>query len=418
MVASQSATACLADRFDRKVLAQRIADQRGLSERDVDRILDKEVNSKYDKAGRGESSFKSISAFEAYDFIQRITGSGEMGQDTDRAKIGHYLQATFFPSGLWLSETPRFKVKVLECHDGDTCSIEYEQEGPCEAAKGKGSVRLTGIDTPEVYSGKGQVNSKFKENVDKVYETLTDGKAISTSLEKSIRKLIEMRIDYTGQLSRIALEGMLKNGGDASALGEALFVGSQIRWTSSDTPAPLCGIFQYFDKYGRFVGGVALDPATSHIGDYMRDQLPRDMATEGKAVYDNYVKGTQKLISELKAADDTEAIEIARLLSPDGEKPTELFSAERSAMMAKLYEDVAAQHPETKGDLQMALIATGLAYDYQKYSNQFAAANAMAGEGAKKGRFGNWGEYTFVTLWKVNAENPRYHPDDCLKPSN
>jgi endonuclease YncB( thermonuclease family) len=414
---------------------------------DIAEVLKGSVNIRKEKVSpehRGEfTKENSISAQEAYKFIRRLRVSGSLEGNTSYAIIGRSLHDIFFGGNLFSPQSikPR-PVKILECHDADTCRVVVSQPDECNSGPATVSVRISGVDAPEVgyYSeqkadasrGKGSIygksprrlnagswiNPKLVGNVDEIHLALSKGKwntkKISYKDRVALNAIIAATIDYTGMIATIANNDLIKFELDKSEYGAALMIDSQIRWTSSDTPESLCGSLQPCDIYGRYLSSF-LSEDGDRLVRYVRDQLPISMKTQGRALYNKYIGNVAKHIKALRSSKNPAIRDAANALVRRAAKPEVMYSKAKCAKLARGYDKfLDSVGGLLDGDIQAMQIYTGMIFEYAKYLNQRGAIYKMAGDIARKSKTGQWTDLSLITLWNANLKKPRYHPDDCM----
>ncbi|MFH0800077.1 MAG: hypothetical protein V2A66_07860 [Pseudomonadota bacterium] len=435
----------------------------GLAKDQIAKILRDEVNLSTDKVPKEyKDSYKpedSISAFEAYGFVTKLVRSGGLKGKTPEAAVGDGLLKLFF--GGSLEKIPEARdVLVTKCHDGDTCTITETQGDGCNLKPVNMSVRISGIDAPEVgpYTEKladtvrnrssypygkppsaagphapgseaatGWINSKLVENVDKIHARLSEGEwdpaKISYKERAALNSVIATTISFTGQIATLPAMDLLiwrKNGAGAAA-GVARMMESQIRWTSDDTPAILCGLWQPYDIYGRRLGSFLLkqDGQQGGIASYIGTRLPELMAQEGARRYNAYREAVARPLELLSKSGNKGLKKAAAQFSAqiaDGRMdPGKIYSKDKCGEMAKAFGRLSSgTGHRADDDIQAMQILIGSAYDYMKYRNAMGDDYLKAGVLSREGQFGFWKEVTFTTLWETNRKLERYHPKDCM----
>lgn len=372
------------------------------------------------KEHRGQfTSDNSISAVEAATFIRRMI-EGKSGGSPIEAAISKGLENIYFGGSIFRNPAPHM-VEVNTFHDGDTPTIRDSQDENCNTgAFATAKVRTSGIDAPEVGAAaygkkRGWINPKLAENVDKVHAQISDGRWDTKKLPAkelaAISRIIAFTIDYTGQLSKMAVDGSVSWGRDASEKGRVLAVESQINWISSDTPQVLCGMWQPYDTFARRLVSF-MDTEDGRLARYIREGLPAMMAENGAQIFEKYrsqVEGDLNILSGSKVAG---LFKTAREMVEGAPDPAEIYSADNCEKMAAAFESLG---DDASRDIQAMQIVIGSVYDYQKYRNQSGALYESAGEIARAEEFGFWTEISFRSLWDYNmrTNGERYDPPEC-----
>lgn len=473
-------TYCPVDRYKIEDLAARIKLQNTrLSADGIVLILKKEVNfppqglpgsDAKDKLAREHAgrftAEDSISAFEAYVFTKKLKTSGGLEGTSTQAVVGRSMLNVFFGGSL-SNLPPSHQIKIATCHDGDTCTVIESQVPVCNAGAVTESVRTSGIDSPEVgyymenketkqitviwserladglrgrkspYTDRSAppanpngpwLNPKLVENVDKIHLELAKGRwdprRISYEERSAMNAIIAVTHDYTGRIARLPREDLIGWEFDQSRAGAELMMESQIRWTSDDTPAALCGTLQTNDIYGRRLSSFEQMDRT-RLSRFIRTRLATLMKTQGQRYYDIYQGLASSHLATLERTRIPGLAETAKRIVAQASNPAIFYTDEKCRKMADAFDYVAR---ETGGvsanDDQVMQIITGSTYDYLKYRNQRGDIYKKAGDLARQQKFGLWGrdharytdgEITFNALWKANSTNPRYNPADCMK---
>ncbi len=439
---------CPVDRHEITSLAKLIHErQPDLKTAAVAEVLKGTVNITREKISKEHTQIftkgNSISGHEAYAFIRKLKVAGALSGGTRHAMIARNLHEIFFGGMLFspMSLKPR-PVKIIKCHDADTCKVIESQPSGCNAGPSTVSVRISGVDAPEVgyYSEKkadasrgkdsiygkprrsaagGWINPKMVSNVDSIHKSLAAGnwktKGMNYWDRVSLNAIIAATIDYTGTLATIPNNDLITFGLSKSEEGAAFMIDSQIRWTSSDTPECLCESLQPYDIYGRALGSF-LSTDADRLVRYVRDQLPISMKTKGMVAYNKYLEKVKRHLTNLKKSKTPAIREAAKRMVKSAPNPTKIYSKAKCAELAKGYDGFLHKVGGLlDGDIQAMQIYTGMIYEYAKYLNQRGMLYKMAGDVARKGKVGQWEDLSFSTLWNVNLKKPRYHPKDCAK---
>lgn len=453
---------CFIDRRLILDLSPMIATDSGLPNDTVAQTLDKNVNYNNEKVSvehrqkfaalvkGGEKAIKqqTISAFEAANFIKYVLTNGEYNGNSKFALIARSLNKIYFGGKLLDSLPKQERVVVKSFHDPDTGTVEISPIDGCFANAGTETVRTTGIDGLEVgryaeprekpkqsfeqevefiaYSeavdkGKqgGFVNPKLVANVDSTHLQISKGKwdpkQLPPKARAAMNQIIAITSDYSGNLSTLPLNDLITWNASKNETGAAILFGSEIRWTSSDTPSVLCGTWQPFDKYGRVIGGFASIEKDLYSR-YIRKGLAPLMATKGKELYAAYQRAIEPHLRALKEAGSEDVYEAAKGIATNVIDPSILFSQENCDKMATEYDALIATLPSYLAyDQQLFQILIGSVYSYIKYRNQVSDAYEAANTIAQKNNFGHWTETTFRALYEFHKADPRYHPADCKK---
>lgn len=464
------ANRCSTDRYETADLAEKI--HRFFPKYDalsIEKTLRKNVDlASRDKVPREQQKNfppeMSISAFEASEYLRRLIVRGELKKDTLAGAVGRSLQGLFF--GGDLSGTPApLKVKAVDCHDGDTCKIieQFQPDDgrpyPCNTAPSVVSVRISGIDAPEigyyneevadgrrldviegarkqgkqldypygrvqsgVIANSGWINPKLVENVDKVHMELARGKWDPKTLpyaERSyINSIIASIINFTGELSKLIRKDLLTWEKSAAETGSSFLMESQIRWISDDTPAALCNTWQPYDIFARRLGSF-LQPDSSRLTRFIRTRLPLLMRQQGPGLYaklSSDVATPLRALLNSKAPGIEKLKEIARTAVDMAPEPARIYSEDQCGQMAAKFEAI-GRYFNLLGlnDDQAMQVITGSVYSYEKYRNPQGAVYRAMGEAASEAYFGLWNDKTFRALWAVNSQIPRYNPPNCKK---
>jgi hypothetical protein len=311
------------------------------------------------------------------------------------------------------------------CHDGDTCKVIEMQAQDCRIGQSVVSVRVSGIDAPEVgpyyirnSDGVDVPNPhspKLVENTDKLRREWLGATQLSEEDLKLVNRFIGMHIDYTGRIA-----GLIRN--DLNTWNQSgnvwrLLEESQIEWVwdgkGEKTPATLCGTWQPFDVYGRRLGSF-YQVYPSYLGIYIHERLPVLMATEGREKYEAYLEKVGWLIKKLKMISNPKVQLLVQTLGEGFPDPQALFSVEQCGAMSNEYQAfVGANGEHYMTDDQVLQIITGSVYGYEKYRNQDGDVYQAANDIARSHGFGFWSEPTFRTIYEINERDPRYHPPHC-----
>ena len=440
---------CPVDRYEITNLAKLIHQQQpDLETSDIAEVLKGTVNISREKISPEHAKVftkaNSISGYEAYAFIKKLRVTGVLEGKTGYATIARSLHNIFFDGKLFSPKElkPR-PIKILQCHDADTCRIIENMPDGCNAGSSTVSVRISGVDAPEVgyyderkadaargkssiygktkkvMGGGGWINPKMVSNVDEIHKALASGnwktKNISYKDRVALNAIIAATIDYTGTIATIPNNDLISFEQDKSREGAALMIDSQIRWTSSDTPSCLCESLQPYDIYGRTLGSFVLADGDRLVR-YIRDQLPISMKTKGVAAYNKYLGKVRRHINALKKSKVPAIRNAANRLVASAPKPDAIYSKAKCEQLAKDYAGFLSKVGGLlDGDIQAMQIYTGLIYDYAKYLNQRGTLYRVAGDIARKNKTGQWVDLSFSTIWNANLKKPRYHPKDCAK---
>jgi len=364
----------------------------------------------------------SVSGFEAFSYSRDLYLNGGLASQTNQAGIANGLVVAFLGGDATFHTIPPLHYIVFKtCHDGDTCTIKEMQDVSCRLSVVETSVRISGIDAPEVEigGGSGFVNTKLVDNVNKLLLEWLQTKSVM----KDVKRLITINIDYTGRLAGLIRNDLNRWSGSENV--PRLMEESAINWIwegeGDKTPPMLCGTWQPFDVYRRRLGSF-YQIYRSFLELYIRERLPELMATRGMATYEQYLKKVAPIIARLRNVQDERVQSlIARLevVKPDEDarNPTIMFSGQRTSAMAGAFHQSVEQHGEHyASDDQVLQIITGTVYAYVKYRNQDGDAYEAAGNLAHQNNFGFWNEPTFKTLYDINARDARYSPPHCPGP--
>lgn len=371
------------------------------------------------------------------------------------------------------------RVRIKYYHDADTPIVERRQGPECNAGPSSVKVRTGNTDGSEVgewnerladkarfenekkwgteYPYKrdyppldevdGWINSKMVGNVDKLHSELSKGRWDSKELpykeREAIHTIIAATMDFTGNLATLPMNDLLSWDLNADQRNEAMIFDLQICWTSKDYPAPLCGSWQPYDIHGRALQGFeqidsnflsrksayllfdlfspdkkkpAREVCPFRLERFTRERLPVVMETDGQKLYGDYLTTVGPSLNALKKSGYPELAKLANEIVGGVPKPAEVYSKANCAAMADALLKLADEYGErVLIDDQAFQIIIGSEYDYMKYRNQRADIYNAAGKKAREMKFGNWSEPLFTLLWKVNAGDDRYSPNDCRK---
>jgi len=368
----------------------------------------------------------SVSGFEAFSYSRDLYLNGGLASQTNQAGIANGLVAAFLGGDATFHTIPPLHYIVFKtCHDGDTCTIKEMQDISCRLSVVETSVRISGIDAPEVGyypsgNGSGWVNSKLVENVDKLRREWLGSIELSKSVMSDINKLIAINVDYTGRLAGLIRNDLNRWNGSENV--PRRIEESMINWVwegkGDKTPPILCGTWQPFDVFGRRLGSF-YQVYPSFLESYIGLRLPELMANEGMATYEQYLKKIAPIIARLRNVQNDKAQELVARLEvtkpdEDARNPAVIFSGRQSLAMADAFHQFVEQHGEHyASDDQVLQIITGTVYAYVKYRNQDGDAYEAAGNLAHQNNFGFWNEPTFKTLYDINAMDARYSPPHC-----
>jgi hypothetical protein len=396
------------------------------SPEEIAAFLTENVNKpNYDKIAanitNGFTPQNSISGYEAFFYARQILLDGETQAESFESQINRALAGTYLGGDPYLGGISAMRsILFSQCHDGDTCSVLEIQDGACRYGEAETTVRVSGIDAPEVGyypigGTSGWVNSKLVENVDKLYNEWIKKGNLPASVIKDIKKLIGLRVNYTGQLA-----GLIRNdlntwnlsGGVARFMRE-----SSIQWywdgKGEKTPIALCGTWQPFDAFGRRLGSF-YQILPSYLESYIKLRLSELMATKGFEKYKEYLKKAKPLIDVLKGVENEPVRNFLNMFEEGEENPRLLYSQARCEKLAQEFAQFVSQHDSVYSrDDQLMQILTGSVYAYDKYRNQNGDVYEEAGDYARQHGFGLWKEATFKTLYNINEADPRYHPPHC-----
>ncbi len=453
---------CFADRYLLTDLARRIAQSSGLEDLEVEKILEDKVNTPKEKLSFEHKTFfapvvgsksdkdikeKTISAFEAYAFMKRLIADGQFEGKAPQSVVARSMDELFFNGQITKGAPSSVPVKITNYHDSDTPTVKLGPLESCRVRTTSGSVRITGTDGPEVggYSeGKAEwarynaaggsegmygayvlderfeasyVNPKMVRSVDSVHAYLAEGKWNPKKLgykeRMAMNWIIAATIDYTGNLATLPMNDLNSWGLTGLEIGAAMLFGSEIRWTSSDTPAALCGTWQPYDDYGRIIGGIE-ELTPDRLKRYLKQRLSQLMSVEGEKLYKAYLQKVSGDLKKLEAVGNKALYETAKAIVDGVLPPSKMYSEGNCEKMALAYERLLADMPEYLAkDRQLFQIIVGNDYSYAKYRNQRSDAYEKAAESAMREQFGLWTETTFNALYKSHEDDPRYHPSDC-----
>ncbi|HPQ80180.1 MAG TPA: hypothetical protein PLZ86_00435 [bacterium] len=450
-----SKTICPVDRHNIKDLAKllELSNASGgpspkLAKEDIAEVLSRSVNLPGDKLSkehkRSFSAENSVSAFEAFSFIKKLMVTGQISGASTYAQIGRGLDRIFF-GGELLSKLPGgHPIVISKCHDADTCTFMEEQPATCNAGPSTVSVRISGIDAPEVgyYSerladstrGKGSpyakapsflepisgwINSKLVSNVDAIHVALSKGlwnpKQITYKEREAINNIIAATIEYTGKMATVPRSDLLSWESDQMIAGAAHLMESQVRWTSADTPKVLCGTWQPFDIYGRRIASF-LQRDESRLDRYMRTRLSTVMAAAAPALRADYNKRVARFVATIEKSRNGKLKEAVKGIVENIPDAGKIYSKDNCAKMADIFSSVVKKFGgQGADDDQLMQVVIGSVYPYLKYRNQRGDLYEEGGKLAREQGLGLWKETTFRTLWEVNAKKSRYSPPDCCK---
>jgi len=414
--------ACPLDRYSIEKLAPKLeAFMPHTKVSTIAELLRTQVNLTIDKVPRSlKDRFTpedSISAFEAFAYSQKIITEGAFGDGSISSQLAHGLITFYFGFGDPLrSIPPAHKIAIKHCHDGDTCTIVETQDLSCQISEVETSVRISGIDAPElgVYYGP-WTNQKLMDNVDKLRAEWLGDTTLPKSVVEAANKLIALRINYTGQLASL-LRNELHTWNETSEF-QRLLEESQIKWmwdgSGDKTPAALCGMWQPYDRYGRRLGSF-YQAFSTFLSMYLQTRLSQLMATEGVKKYEEYKKKAEPLLYKLKKMGNSKVRSLVGKLENTAPDPRVIFSPVECDYIEKEYRKFIKDHGDHyEIDDQIMQIITGTVYAYEKYRNQDGDVYQMANDIARLKGFGLWTEPTFATLYIINERDVRYHPPQC-----
>lgn len=139
------------------------------------------------------------------------------------------------------------------------------------------------------------------------------------------------------------------------------------------------------------------------------------MIDEGNVLYNKFMAKAQEQLNYLKKSPNKKLYEVMSKFVSEVQKPEKMYSKDQCAKMAKEYDAFIAAHPMIADDDQIFQIMIGSVIDYKKYRNQYGAENELAGNIARKNKFGEWTEKFFIIQYESHKNDPRYNPEDCLK---
>lgn len=395
----------------------------------ISELLSSSVNSPKDKVGSdiggSFTAANSISGFEAQLFSQPLIIDGILQNGSDESNLAQGLFTIFFGGGNPLRSVPApHQIIFKNCHDADTCKIIEIQMDGCRINQAMVSVRVSGIDAPEVgtyyvgYGNKEKPNPfspKLVENVDKLRGEWLGNTQLTKQELKLVNKFIAMHVDYTGRIAALIRNDL--NTWNGSEGVPRTFEESQIRWfwegEEDRTPLVLCNTWQPFDMFGRRLGSF-YQMFPSFLSIYMRQRLPELMATEGREKYEEYRREVKWLIGKLNEIQKPKVQLLVQMLGDDFPNPEVIFSADKCNVMSNEHQAFINAHGEHYAtDDQILQIITGSVYAYEKYRNQDGDAYQAANDIARQMGFGFWTEKTFKTIYEMNEQDPRHHPPHC-----
>lgn len=396
----------------------------------VSELLGERVNSPQDKVGSDiEDSYtagNSISGFEAYLFSRPFMTDGMPQGGSEDSSLVAGLSTIFLGGGdLLRAAPPAHYIFFKSCHDGDTCKAVEMQPEDCRMSQAVVSVRVSGIDAPEVgpyyiRNAKGievpnPHSPKLVGNTDKLRREWLGNAQLPDEELKLVNRFIAMHIDYTGRLAGLIRNDL--NTWNGSGNVPRLIEESQISWVwdgeGEKTPVALCGTWQPFDIYGRRLGSF-YQMYPSFLGIYMHERLPELMATEGREKYEEYLGKVGWLVKRLKNSQDPKVKLLVQILGGGFPDPQVVFSAEQCEAMSNEYQAfVGANGEHYLTDDQVLQIIVGSVYGYEKYRNQDGDVYQAANDLARSRGFGFWAEPTFKTLYELNEGDARFHPPHC-----
>lgn len=383
-------------------------------ESDIADFLVNEVNVRnFDKVPSDLDYFtpgNSISGFEAFVYANELLLNGNVDMQEPVSQIGTGLVDIFLGGDGYLgSPPPAHYIIYKDCHDGDTCRVWEFQDSACRFESVEVPLRVSGIDAPEI-SG-----FKLTENVDKLYGEWMGNADLPEAVRKKIKKLISMQIVFTGKLATI-IRNDLNTWNDSSGVPR-LMEESAIHWTwqgeGDDTPPILCGTWQPFDMFGRRLGSLS-QIYPSYLESYLKLRLADLMATDGTALYEEFLEKTGPLIEELRGINNKDVQVLLDILEGSLPRPKVMYSQQKCEELATVFYHLAlANNEDYLRDDQLMQIITGSVYAYEKYRNQDGIVYQEANDLARLNGYGLWGEATFKTLYEINERDPRYHPPYC-----
>ncbi len=427
-----SAQFCPLDRYLVDDLSERVLPFFGdsdLESSDISELLTNRVNSRLDKVGADlpdtYTTRNSVSGFEAYLFSLPRFVAETLSDGSDNSHLAEGLFNVFLGGGDPLRVAPApHQIIFIACHDADTCRIKEIQPEECAIDQAIVSVRVSGIDAPEVGTyyvgrpGKEKPNPfspKLVENTDKLRGEWLEGARLTKAETMLVNKFIAMHIDYTGGIAALIRNDL--NTWNGSEGVPRTLEESQIQWIwegeGEKTPPILCGTWQPFDIYGRRLGSF-YQMYPSFLGIYLRQRLPVLMAQEGRRMLEEYKAQVRPLVQELERIRDPKVGQLLQMLGESFPDPETMFSVEKCGEIAVQYEAFIVAHGEHyMADDQILQIITGSVYGYEKYRNQDGDEYQAANDIARQNGFGFWSEPTFRTLYEINEGDLRYHPPHC-----
>lgn len=413
------------------------------------------------------SAKTSISAGEAYSFFASVCKFKEgacslnlSGIEGDiRAVTAAGLFKIFFPGYAPREEkicTPGYtppkvvtpiniyrdkkKPDAKHCHDGDTCKISVEVPEQCHAQGYLGffgSERTSLTDAPEVgeinpkwkpfiiklihnpdsneYPGEMQYKRKLIQAALRAYGLYVTDKKVSDEEAYAAVMAMATWVDYTGQISANIMNDFVMYAQEEKRA--QFYTGeSTIRWTSSDTPAQMCGLWQPFDTYMRRLITFMIDDQR-HINNYLETELPKTVV-ESDGLHAIYMAKLEQQLAPLAKSANKQMRDLYKLISADAlPKASDYYSPEKIAAMRTAYAAFIEKHPNAKKDWSLAQVYLGAVLAYMKYLTPDGETYEAAMKDAQEIGIGFWDKRdpVFGPLWNLSQQDPRYHPEDCMK---
>lgn len=381
-------------------------------------------------------AWNSISEAEATRFLDGFYSRG-FAQFTQAKIFAAHLPRIFFDGRIHGSTASRAQspATVDHCSDGDTCTVLIGEEA-CD--KEKVSIRFSGIDTPESF-----ISAKFRGQLFASLRALQAQGALKKSdlpsdaeIDAELARnaapaekfthfaalfpqyplvtLMARRMIFDGKVASTVMHGLTES---AQTRGITFTnEDSYVRRLSSGDDPQRCDLMNTYDVYLRRISILHVsDP--NFVSSFITTTLPQ---------LGEHDAALQELSNAKLTAAETEYLqsaqpEMKKLLSPK-DYPTwqQLFSSTNIANMNAAWNLLPPG--DRKTDLNMAMVAMGVAFSYTKYRMQFSDDYNTAEQSARQAAWGLWKSPFFALLDPQGQQHlvengkfvPFTPPADCL----
>lgn len=388
------------------------------------------------KERNNQAAWDSISQAEATRFLDGFY-SRSFAAFTQAKIFAAHLPQIFFDGKIHGSTARQTQspAKVDHCSDGDTCTVLIGEEN-CD--KEKVSIRFSGIDTPESFisvkfrgqlfaalralQAQGTIKQSDLPSDVEINAELARHAAPAEKLEHFVSlfpqyplvTLMARRMVFDGKVASTVMHGLTET---AQARGLSFSTeDSYVRRLSPGDDSQRCDLMNTYDMYLRRISILHVsDP--NFVSSFITTTLPQ------LGTHDPALQGLAN--AELSTAEKTylqsAQPEMKKLLNPK-DYPTwqQLFSPANITNMNAAWNILPPG--DRKTDLNMAMVAMGVAFSYTKYRMQFSDDYNKVEQSARQAAWGLWKSPFFILLDPQGQQHlvengkfiPFTPPPDCL----